>query len=138
MAVLNVRLFAGLAGTAFVIAILWRVHVLLPTNLDLRVANISFGAFYWQIFIALVCALFGFTYFGVVRLTQGALNEKVGLLGFFLVAFAFVVWLISSFALTIDSPPGLRLVILLFAAIFSFFSGVVLSTANVVWVLLRK
>ena len=135
---LNAKLFAGLAGTAFVIAILGRVHVLPPANLNLRVANILFGGFYWQIFIALVCALFGFTYFGVVRLTQRPLNETVGLLGFFLVAFAFVVWLISSFIITIDSPPSLRLLVLLFAAIFSFISGVVLSTANVAWVFLRK
>jgi hypothetical protein len=137
VAVSSARLFAGLAGTAFVIAILGRVHVFPLSNLDLRIANISFGAFYWQLFVALVCAVFGFAYFEV-RLMQTPFNYAVGLVGFFLVGFASVIWLISSFLITSDSPPTSRVVILLFAAIFSFISGVAVSAVNVAWVLLRK
>lgn len=52
---LNAKLFAGLAGLAFVIAVLGRVHVLPRANLWMRVANVSFGAFYWQLFLGLAC-----------------------------------------------------------------------------------
>lgn len=132
------KLFAGLAGIAFVVAILCRVRVLPHANLYLHIANIGFGAFYWQLFIGLVCAGFGFAYFTFVRLTQRPLNQTTGLAGFFLVAFASVVWLISSFRTTNDSLLSRWLVILLFAAIFSFLLGVVISAANVAWVFLQK
>jgi lipopolysaccharide export LptBFGC system permease protein LptF len=136
--VLDARLFAGLAGVAFVMSILGRLRVLPHANLWLHVANISFGAFYWQLFISLVCAVFGFAYFGIARLTQRPANQTVGLVGFFLVAFASAVWLASSYLTTSNSPLSRWLVILLFAAIFSFILGVTLSAANVAWVLLRK
>jgi len=136
--VLNAKLFAGLAGLAFVTAVLGRVHVLPRANLWLRVAQVSFGAFYWQLFLALVCAVFGFAYFGIVRLMQHPLNQTTGLVGFFLVAVASVIWLSSSFLATNDSLRSQGLVIVLFASIFSFILGVALTAANLAWVLLRK
>jgi hypothetical protein len=136
--VLNAKFFAGLAGIALVVAILGRVRAIPRGNLWLRVANISFGTFYWQLFIALVCALLALAYFGIVRAPQRPLDQTIGLVGFFLVAFATVVGLISSFLTTSNSPMSRGLAILLFAAIFSFISGVALSAANVAWVLLRK
>ena len=135
---LDARLFAGLASIAFVLATLGRARVLPRANLWLRVANISFGAFYWQLFIGLVCAVFGFAYFGIARSTLRPVNQTVGLVGFFLVAFASAVWLLSSLTTTRNSPPSRWVVILLLAAIFSFVSGVVMTTANVAWVLLRR
>ena len=135
---LGARLFAGLASIAFALAILGRLHVLPHANLYLRVANISFGASYWQVFIGLVCAGLGFAYFGIAPLTQRPVNQTVGLVGFFLVAFGSVVWLLSSFNTTRNSPLSQRAVILLFAAIFSFVSGVITTAANVAWVLLRR
>jgi hypothetical protein len=136
--VLNAKLFAGLAGLAFVISILARVHILPRTNLSLFVADISFGIFYTQLLVALVCAVFGFAFFGVVHLMQRPLNQTTGLVGFFLVGVASVVWLISSFLTTSDSLRNHWLVIVLFAAIFSFILGVALTAANLAWVLLRK
>jgi hypothetical protein len=136
--VLIARLFAGLACIAFVVAILGRVRVLPRANLYLGMANVSFSALYWQLFIALVCAGFGFAYFVLVRLTQRPINQSVGLVGFLLVAFASVVWLISSFLTASGSPLNRWLVILLFAAIFSFMLGVAVSAANMAWVFLRK
>jgi hypothetical protein len=136
--VLNAKLFAGLAGIALVVAILGMVRVLPRANLGLHVANIGFGPFYWQLFVALACAVFGFAYLGVGRLTQHPLNQMAGLVSFFLVAAAFVVWLVSSFLTTSDSLPSRQLVILLFAAILSFLFGVALSAVNVAWVLVRK
>jgi hypothetical protein len=136
--VLDAKLFAALAGVAFVLSILGRLRVLPRPNLWIHVANVSFGASYWQLFIALVCAVFALAYFGIARLTQRPVNQTVGLGGFFLIAFASVVWLASSYLTTSNSPPSSRLVILLFLAIFSFILGVTLSAANVAWVLLRK
>jgi hypothetical protein len=107
--VLNAKLFAGLAGTALVVATLGRVHALPHGNLGLHVGYFVFGPFYWQLFVALVCAVFGFAYFGVVRLTRRPLNQMVGLVSFFFVAFAFGSWLISSFLMTSDSLPSRRL-----------------------------
>jgi hypothetical protein len=102
------------------------------------VAQVSFGAFYWQLFLALVCAVFGFAYFGIVRLMQHPLNQTTGLVGFFLVAVASVIWLSSSFLATNDSLRSQGLIIVLFASIFSFILGVALTAANLAWVLLRK
>jgi hypothetical protein len=138
MTVLSAKLFAGLAGLAFVIAVLGRVHVLPRANLWLTVANVSFGTFYTHLFIAVVCVVFSFAYFGIVRLMQHPLNQTTGLIGFFLVAVASVVWLSLSFLATSDSLRTHGLVIVLFAAIFSFILGVALSVANLAWVLLRS
>jgi hypothetical protein len=135
---LNARLFAGLAATAFGVAILGRLRVLPRTNLSLVVGNVSFGAFYWQLFIVLVCAFFAFAYFGIGRLTQHPGNPTTGFVGFLLVAFASVVWLISSFVMARSLPRGDRLPILLFAAMASFVLGVAFSTANATWALLRR
>jgi hypothetical protein len=135
---LNAKFFAGLAAIALVGAILERARAILRGNLWLRVGNISFGAFYWQLFIALVCALLALAYFGIVRVPQRPLDQAMGLVGFFPVAFATVVGLISRFLTTSNSPLSRGLAMLLFAAIFSFISGVALSAANVVWVFLRK
>ena len=135
---LNAKLLVGLAGTALVIAILGAVGALPHANLSLHVANIVFGPFFWQLFIALVCAVFGFAYFGAVHLMQRPLNQTTGLVGYSLIAFASAVWLISSFVSTARSPLSRWVVMLLFAGIFSFILGVALSAVNVAWVLLRK
>jgi len=87
--------------------------------------------------VALICAVFALAYFGVFRLTQRPANLMVGLVSFFLIARAFVVWLISSFVTT-SGIPSHRLLILLFAPIFSFLLGLLLSAANIAWVLLRE
>jgi hypothetical protein len=136
--VLNAKLFAGLAGLALVISILGRVHALPRTNLSLFVADIAIRTFYTHLFIALVCAVFGFAFFGIVHLMQRPLNQATGLVGFFLVGVASVVWLISSFLVTSDSLRNHWLVVVLFAAIFTFILGVALTAANLAWALLRK
>jgi hypothetical protein len=136
--VLNAKLFAGLAGLAFVIAILGRVHALPRADLSLSVANMAFGAFYTHLFIALVCAVFGFAYFGLVHLTQRPINQTTGLVGFILIGVASVVWLVSSSLATSDSLRNRWLLIVLFGAIFSFILGVALTAANLAWVLVRK
>jgi hypothetical protein len=136
--VLNAKLFAGLAGLAFVIAILGRVHALPRADLSLSVENMAFGAFYTHLFIALVCAVFGFAYFGLFHLTQRPINQTTGLVGFILVGVASVIWLVSSSLATSDSLRTRWLVIVLFGAIFSFILGVALTTANLAWVLVRK
>jgi len=135
---LNARLFAGLAAITFVVAILGRLRMLPRANLWLTVGHISLGAFYWQLLIFLGCTFFGLAYFGIARLKPRPLNPTAGLVGFLLVAFASVVWLISSFLNTDGSRRGDRLAILLFAAIGCFILGVILTTANVAWGLLRK
>jgi hypothetical protein len=135
---LNARLFAGLAALTFAIAILGRVRLLPRANLWLTVGWLSFGAFYLQLFIFLVCAFFGFVYFGIARLKQRPVSPVPGLIGFLLVAFASAIWLISSFLMTDRSRPAGRLAILLFAAMGCFILGAVFSTANVAWALLRK
>ncbi len=135
---LNAKLFGGLAALTFVVAILGRLHMLPPANLDFVVGSVSFGPFYWRFFILLACTFFGFAYFGIGRLKQRPLSPTAGLVGFLLVAFAAVVWLISSFLTTHSSRLGDRLAILLFVAIGCFILGVVLATANVAWGLLRK
>ena len=112
-------------------------HLFGRANLLLSIGRFAFGPFYWQLFVTLICAVFALAYFGVLRLTQRPANQMVGLVSFFLVAGAFVVWLISSFVPTSGSLPSHRLLILLFAAIFSFLLGLVLSAANIAWVLLR-
>jgi hypothetical protein len=136
--VLIAKLFTGLAGIVFVVAILGRVRILPHPNLLLWAGNTAYGPFYWQLFIALVCVGFGFAYFGFVRLTQRPLNQTAGLTGFFLVAFASVVWLISSFLTTKVSRMSRSMVILIFVAAFSFMLGVVLSAANLAWIFLRR
>ena len=135
---LNAKLFAGLAGLAFVIAILGRVHALPRADLSLSVGNMAFGAFYTHLFIALVCAVFGFAYFGLFHLTQRPINQTTGLVGFILVGVASVIWLVSSSLATSDSLRTRWLVIVLFGAIFSFIFGVALTAANLAWVLVRK
>ena len=135
---LNAKLFAGLAGLAFVIAILGRVHAIPRGDLSLTVADVVFGAFYTHLFIALVCAIFGFAYFGVAHLTKRPINQTTGLVGFNLVGVASVVWLISSSLATSDSLRNTWLVIVLFAAVFSFILGVALTAANLAWILVRK
>jgi len=107
-------------------------------NLWLQVWNFSLGPLYWQLFGALVCAIFAVAYFGVARLTRRAPNQMIGLVVFFLVAVPFAVWLISGFLTTTGSPPNRRLAMVLFAAIFSLLSGLVLSVVNLTWVLLRS
>lgn len=114
------------------------LRMLPPANLDFVVGSVSVGPFYWRLFIFLACTFFGFAYFGIARLKQRPLNPATGLVGFLLVAFASVVWLISSFLMTNGSRWGDRLAILLFAAIGCFILGSVLATANVAWGLLRK
>jgi hypothetical protein len=136
--VLNAKLFAGLAGLAFVIAVLGRVHVLPRANLSLRVANVVFGAFYWQLFLGLACAVFSLAYFGVVRSMQHPLNQTSGRVGFLFIAAASSVWLSSSLLATSDSLRNHWLVIVLFAAMFSFILGVALTAANLAWVLVRN
>jgi hypothetical protein len=136
--VLNAKLFAGLAGLAFVIATLGRVHVLPRANLWLHVAHVSFGAFYWQLFIALVCAVFSLAYFGVGRLMQHPLNQTTGLVGFLFIAAEAFIWLSSSLLATSDSLRNHWLAVALFAAMFSFILGVALTAANLAWVLFRK
>jgi hypothetical protein len=136
--VLIAKLFAGLAGLAFVIAVFGRVHVLPRANLWLSVANVSFGAFYWQLFLGLACAVFSLAYFGIVRWMQHPLNQTSGLVGFLFIAAASSVWLSSSLLATSDSLRNHWLVIVLFAAMFSFILGVTLTAANLAWVLLRN
>jgi hypothetical protein len=136
--VLNAKLFAGLAGITFVITVLGRLRVLPRADLWLHLGSVSFGAPYWQLFIVLVCGFFGFAYFGVVRLTQRPLNKTTGLMGFLLVAFGSVVWLIAGFLTKANLPRTNRFTVLLLVAIASFILGVAFSTANVVWFLLRK
>lgn len=135
---LNARLFAGLATVTFLIAILGRLRMLPRANLWLTVGHVGFGAFYWQLLIFLVCTFFGFAYFGIARLKPRPLNPTTGLVGFLLVAFASLVWLISSFLITGGSMRGNRFPILLFAAMGCFILGVAFSTINVAWGLLRK
>ena len=135
---LNAKLFAGLAGLTFVIVILGRVHALPRGDLSLSVANMAFGAFYTHLFIALVCAIFGFAYFGVVHFTQRPINQTAGFVGFILVGVASIIWLISSSLATSDSLRNPWLVRVLFAAVFSFILGVALTAANLAWVLVRK
>ena len=135
---LNARLFAGLAAMTFVVAILGRLRMLPRANLYLTFGPVGFGASYWQLFIFLVCTFFGLAYFGIARLKPRPINPTTGLVGFLLIAFASVVWLISSFLHTGRSRLGDRLAMLLFAAIGCFILGVVLATANVAWGLLRK
>jgi hypothetical protein len=98
----------------------------------------AFGAFYTHLFIALVCAVFGFAYFGLFHLTQRPINQTTGLVGFILVGVASVIWLVSSSLATSDSLRTRWLVIVLFGAIFSFILGVALTAANLAWVLVRK
>ena len=133
---LNARLFAGLAGIAFAVAILGRLRMLPRPNLWLTVGHVGFGAFYWQLSIFLTCAFFGFAYFGIARLTRHDLNLTTGMIAFLLVALASVVWLITSFV-TDGSRLGDRLAIFLFAAMACFIVGVALSTVNLAWILLR-
>jgi len=135
---LNARLFAGLAAMTFAVAILGRLHMLPRANLWLQVGNVSFGAFYWELFIFFVCAFFALAYFGIARLTQRPLNLATGIIGFLLLALASVVWLISSFLNTDASRWSDRFAILLFAAMACFIAGVAFSTANVAWALLRS
>ena len=135
---LNARLFAGLAAITFVIAILGRLRMLPRANLWLHVGNVSFGAFYWQLFIFFVCTFFAFAYFGIARLRQHPVNLTIGIIGFLLLALASVVWLISSFLNTDGSRWSDRVAILLFAAMACFIVGVGFSTANVAWALLRS
>lgn len=135
---LNAKLFGGFAAVTLVVAILGRLGMLPPANLDFIVGSVGFGPSYWRLFIFLVCTFFGFAYFGIARLRQRPLKPTTGLVGFLLVAFASVVWLISSFLITIGSRLGDRLAILLLAAIGCFILGVVLATANVGWALLRR
>ncbi len=135
---LNAIFFAGLAALTFLVAILGRLRMLPRANLWLRVGNVSFGAFYWQLLIFLVCTFFGFAYFSIARLKPRPLNPTTGLLGFLLIAFASLVWLISSFLTRDGSTRGHRFPILLFAALGCFILGVVFSTANVAWGLLRR
>jgi hypothetical protein len=136
--VVNARLFAGLAAITFVVAVVGRLRMLPPTNLDFVVGSVSFGPFYWRLFIFLTCTFFGFAYFGIARLKERPLKPTTGLIGFLLVAFASVVWLISSFLTAHGSRMGDRLAELLFAAIACFVLGVAFCTANVAWALLRK
>ena len=135
---LDAKLFSGLAGIAFVIAILGRFRVLPRPNLWISVASVSFDTFYWQLFIALVCGFLALAYLGAVRLTLRTPHEALGHLGFLLVAFAIVVMLASSYLTTSDPPLARWLAILRFVAIFGFIFGVTVSAANVAWVLLRK
>lgn len=135
---LDAKLFAGLASVAFVIAILGRFRVIPRPNLWISVASVSFGTFYWQLFIALVCAVLGLAYLGAVRLTLRTPHETLGHLGFLVVAFAFVVLLASSYLTTSDPPLFRWLLILRFVGIFGFILGVTVSAANVAWALLRK
>lgn len=135
---LNARLFAGLAGLAFVIAILVRRKVSARKHVYLRIAKRAFGPFYTHLFIALVCAIFGFAYFGVVHLTQRPINQTTGFVGFILVGVASVVWLISSSLATTNSLRNPWLVKVLFASILGFISGMALTAANLAWVLVRK
>jgi len=132
------KLFAGLAGIAFAVTILTRVHVLPHANLWLHVRGYVFDEIYWQLLIGLVCALFGMAYFGISRLVGRGLNEASGLIGFSLIAFGSVVWLICSFLTAKNSPLSNRLAILLFVAMFSFVLGLAFSAANIAWELLRK
>ena len=138
MTVRIAKLFAGLACVAFVVAILGRVRAFPHSRLYLHMPYIWLSAFYWQLFIGLVCAGFGFAYFALVRLTQRPLNQTAGLVGFFLVAFASVVWLISSFLAMTHSPLSFWVAILLLAAVNSFLLGVVVSVANLASLFLRK
>ena len=135
---LSAKLFAGLAGLAFVAAILGRVHMLPRANLSLNVGNVSFGAFYWQLFIFLISAFFGLAYFGLARLTQRPLSPTTGVVGFILIALASVVWLISSFFMGISSRSSDRLAIYLFASMACFIVGVAVSAANLAWALARS
>ena len=122
----------------FAIAILERFHVLPRTNLLLSLGHIALGPFYWQLLGAAASAFLALAYLGTTKLMRHPANYTIGLMSFFLVASALIVWLISSFLTSSDSPPTRRLFIPLFAAIFSFLVGVALSAANLVWVLLRK
>ena len=135
---LNAILFAALAALSLFVAILSRSRMLPRANLYLRVGPVAFGAFYWQLLIFLVCAFFGFAYFGIARLRPRPLNPTGGLVGFLLVALASLVWLISSFLTTDGSLRDSRLPILLFGAMGCFVLGVAVSTVSVAWGLLRR
>jgi len=130
---LSGRLFAALGGVALVTALLGRVRVLPRANLWLRVGRFSFDAFYWQVFVALVCAICAFAYFGAARLTQRSPNQIAGLASFFLLAVASAIWLVSGFV-----PTSRRPIMPLFAAMFFFLLGLALSVANVASVFLRE
>jgi hypothetical protein len=135
---LNGRLFAGLAAVTFLVAILGRLRILPVQNLYLTFGSVGYDAFYCELFIFLVCTLFGFAYLGIARLKERSLNPTSGLVGFILIAFASVVWMISSFVITDRSFRTDRLAILPFAAVGCFILGVVLATANVAWGVLRQ
>jgi lipopolysaccharide export LptBFGC system permease protein LptF len=128
---------------AFVVAILGRLRVLPPESLDFTFAtsrhqHLGFGPFYWRLFICLVCTFFGCAYFAIARLKPRPFNAATGLVGFVLVAFASLVWMVSSLLMTGGSRWGDQFAILLFAAIGCFIFGVVLATANAAWGLLRR
>jgi hypothetical protein len=131
--VLTGKLFAALAGIALVIAILGRMRVLPHANLWLRTGHFSFDAFYWQVFIAAVCAFCAFAYFAGVQITRRSPHQMTGLAGFLLIASASAIWLVSCFI-----PPSHRAIVPLFVAILLFVLGLAISAANVVWVFLYQ
>jgi hypothetical protein len=141
---LNARLFGILAFTIFVVTILGKLRVLPHGNLYFMLGtfrhhrHIGFGPLVWQSVVCLVCAIFALAYWGIARLKQRTLNSTTGLVGFLLIAFGSVVWLISGFLMTGVSLRGKQLTILLFAAMACFMWGMVVCTANVVWGTLRR
>jgi hypothetical protein len=136
--VLTARLFAALAGIIFSFAFLGREHVLRHQNLSISIGHTVFGPYYSQLFGALVCAILAFAYFGVARWLRNPPNQSIGLVSFGLVFLALAVWLISGLFNTGASSPSHRLIALLFAAILSFFVGLVLSTVNVAFAVFQR
>ena len=136
--VLTAKLFAALAGISFSLAFLGRKQVLPHQNLSISIGHTVFGPYYSQLFVALACAILAFAYFGVARWLRNPPNQSVGLVSFALVSLPLGVWLISSLFITGASSPSHRLLILLFAAIFSFLLGLVLSTVNVAFAVFQR
>jgi hypothetical protein len=136
--VLTAKLFAALAGIICSFAFLGREHVLRHQNLSISIGHTVLGPYYSQLFGALACAILAFAYFGVARWLQNPPNQSIGLVSFGLAFLALGVWLISGLFITGASSPNHRLIALLFAAILSFFVGLVLSTVNVAFAVFQR
>jgi hypothetical protein len=136
---LSAKLFAGLTGLILVVMALNRLRVFPSSVLGFSAGRIGFGPFYWQIFAVAMASVSALAYFVVFRFVviERPPNQFAGLVGFFLIAAAALIWLSAAYMVGSHWPSNHAQVITLLAAILSFVAGTLVTTANLAWVLLK-
>jgi hypothetical protein len=121
----------------FCAAILGRVNVLPRMNLLVSVGSVAIGPYYWQLLVVLICTVLAAAYFSFSHWAPNPASPAVGIISFLLIATAAVVWMIFGYLFAGHGWTH-RHIGVLFLAMLSFITGLLLSTVNVFWAAIRS